>query len=79
MNPESTSTLLPTKPLRTWPALFLAALIIICRYVPGFIEAMIRAGYRGPYGVEILSRELRRLPVAEAARRSFETARAQFR
>ena len=47
--------------------------------VPGFIEAMIRAGYRGPYGVEILSRELRRLPVAEAARRSFETARAQFR
>ena len=47
--------------------------------VPGFIEAMTRAGYRGPYGVEILSRELRRLPVAEAARRSFETARAQFR
>lgn len=47
--------------------------------LPGFIEAMTRAGYRGPYGVEILSRELRRLPLAEAARRSFETACAQFR
>lgn len=47
--------------------------------VPAFIDAMTRAGYRGPYGVEILSDELRRLPVAEAARRSFETARAQFR
>lgn len=46
--------------------------------VPAFIDAMTRAGYRGPYGVEILSREHRRLPVAEAARRSFETARTQF-
>ncbi|MBV6416026.1 MAG: hypothetical protein CMLOHMNK_00553 [Steroidobacteraceae bacterium] len=47
--------------------------------VPAFIAAMTRAGYRGPYGVEILSDELRRLPLAEAARRSFRTARAQFR
>ena len=47
--------------------------------VPAFIAAMTRAGYRGPYGVEILSDELRRLPLAEAARRSFETTQAQFR
>ena len=46
--------------------------------VPGFIGAMGRAGYDGPYGVEILSDEFRRLPLAEAARRSFDSSVAQF-
>lgn len=46
--------------------------------VPGFIAATIRAGYDGPYGVEILSDALRQLPLEEAARRSFDTAIARF-
>lgn len=28
----------PAKPLRIWPALILATLVVLCRYVPGFIE-----------------------------------------
>ena len=46
--------------------------------VPGFIGAMGRAGYDGPYGVEILSDDFRQLPLAEAARRSFDSSVAQF-
>jgi sugar phosphate isomerase/epimerase len=46
--------------------------------VPAFIAALARAGYRGPYGVEILSDAFRRLAPAEAARISFDTTRAQF-
>ena len=46
--------------------------------VPGFIGAMGRAGYDGPYGVEILSDEFRQLPLAEAVRRSFDSSVAQF-
>lgn len=38
MNSETISTTPSPKSLRTWPALILAALIIACRYVPGFIE-----------------------------------------
>ena len=46
--------------------------------VPGFIRAMGRAGYDGPYGVEILSDAFRQLPLAQAARRSFDSSVAQF-
>ena len=46
--------------------------------VPGFIRAMGRAGYDGPYGVEILSDDFRQLPLAEAVRRSFDSSVAQF-
>ena len=46
--------------------------------VPGFIAAMRDAGYAGPWGVEILSDEVRRMPLEMAAHRSFATARAQF-
>jgi sugar phosphate isomerase/epimerase len=46
--------------------------------VPGFIAALDRAGYDGPYGVEILSEEFRKLPLDEACRRSFDTSVAQF-
>lgn len=40
-----------------------------------FIDAIKATGYDGLYGVEILSDEYRRMPVREAARRSFEPTR----
>ena len=47
--------------------------------VPAFLKATREAGYRGPYAVEIISREHRRLSLEEEAKRSFETTMAQFR
>lgn len=45
--------------------------------VSGFIAALDAAGFTGPYGIEVLSDTVRRLPLDEAARRAFEsTARA---
>lgn len=38
MNSESIPSPAQVKPLRMWPALVLAALIVLCRYVPRFIE-----------------------------------------
>lgn len=46
--------------------------------VPGFIAALDRAGYEGPFGVEILSDTFRRLPLDEAVRTSFQTSAEQF-
>ncbi len=46
--------------------------------VPAFVQAVQAAGYRGPYGVEIISHEHRQRPLDEAARLSFNSARAQF-
>lgn len=46
--------------------------------VPAFLRAIRDASYAGPYGVEILSRELRRRPPAEAAALAFSTAMRQF-
>ena len=46
---------------------------------PAFIKAADAAGYRGYYGVEILSETHRKLPLDEMARRSFETTMAQFK
>lgn len=45
---------------------------------PAFIRAVQTAGYRGPWGVEILSERFRKLPLAEMARRAFDTTKAQF-
>lgn len=45
---------------------------------PAFIEAVKKIGYQGPWGVEILSQTLRKLPVEEMAKRTFEATRAQF-
>jgi sugar phosphate isomerase/epimerase len=42
--------------------------------IRGFIACMKQAGYAGPYGVEILSDELRQKLLIEAAQLSFETA-----
>jgi sugar phosphate isomerase/epimerase len=47
--------------------------------IPAFLKATRKAGYRGPYAVEIISREHRRLSLEEEAKRSFETTLAQFR
>lgn len=42
--------------------------------VSGFIEAVRATGWKGPWGVEILSDELRRMPVAEAATTAYASA-----
>ncbi len=47
--------------------------------IPGYVEACKRAGYDGPWGVEVLSAELRSLPIEEEFQRAYETTAAQFR
>ena len=46
--------------------------------VKGFVACLLEAGYPGPWGIEILSRDLRKLPLEEAATRAFKTTIAQF-
>jgi sugar phosphate isomerase/epimerase len=46
--------------------------------IPGYIEALSEAGYPGPWGVEVLSEELRNLPIEEEFNRAYETTMAQF-
>jgi sugar phosphate isomerase/epimerase len=46
--------------------------------IPAFLKAIDETGYQGPYAVEIISQEHRRLSLEEEAKRSFETTRAQF-
>ena len=43
-----------------------------------FLSAVRAAGYPGPYGVEILSRKHRRLPLREAAQRVYDATMKQF-
>jgi sugar phosphate isomerase/epimerase len=47
--------------------------------VAGYVEACRNHGYGGPWGVEVLSAELRKLPIEEEFRRAYETSMAQFR
>jgi len=47
--------------------------------VPGFLDHVWKAGYCGPVGVEVLNKELRKLPLDELVTRSFSTTMAQFR
>lgn len=47
--------------------------------VPGFIDCMQKAGYRGPWGIEVLSEEARKMPLEELTTRAFQTTIAQFR
>jgi sugar phosphate isomerase/epimerase len=47
--------------------------------IPGYVEVCQEIGYRGPWGVEVLSDELRRLPIEEEFNRAYETTAAQFR
>jgi len=47
--------------------------------VKGFIDQLQRAGYAGPWGIEVLSEDLRKKPLHELTRRAFDTTIAQFR
>jgi len=46
--------------------------------VKGFVNCLLKAGYSGPWGVELLSEDVRKLSLEEAANRSFRTTMAQF-
>ena len=47
--------------------------------VAAYVDACIEAGYEEPWGVEVLSEELRNLPIEEEFKRAYETTAAQFR
>ena len=47
--------------------------------IPAYVDACRAAGYGGPWGVEVLSEELRRLPIEEEFGRAHETTMAQLR
>jgi sugar phosphate isomerase/epimerase len=46
--------------------------------IRGYVEVGLDMGYPGPWGVEVLSEDLRALPLDEMYRRSYESALAQF-
>jgi sugar phosphate isomerase/epimerase len=46
--------------------------------IPGYVDALQAAGYAEPWGVEVLSSDLRALPIEEAFTRTYETTIAQF-
>ena len=46
--------------------------------VRGFIQGLQKAGYTGPWGIEVLSAELRTRPLEELTTRAFQTTIAQF-
>jgi sugar phosphate isomerase/epimerase len=46
--------------------------------VRGFIDCVRKAGYTGPWGIEVLSGDLRKLPLEEVTDRAFKTTIAQF-
>jgi sugar phosphate isomerase/epimerase len=47
--------------------------------VKGFLDCVKRTGYSGPYGIEVLSQELRRKPLEYLASVAFKTTMEQFR
>jgi len=47
--------------------------------IKSFIDCLQKAGYAGPWGIEVLSEELRQKPLEELTTRSFKTTMAQFR
>ncbi len=46
--------------------------------IPEYVEVCQEIGYEGPWGVEVLSAELRSLPIEEEFKRAYETTAAQF-
>lgn len=46
--------------------------------VRGFVQGMQKAGYKGPWGIEVLNAELRTRPLDELTARAFRTTMAQF-
>jgi sugar phosphate isomerase/epimerase len=47
--------------------------------IKNYVEVISDMGYAEPWGVEVLSEELRNLPMEEIFKRSYETTAAQFR
>lgn len=47
--------------------------------IKSFIDCLQKAGYAGPYGIEVLSEELRQKSLEELTTRSFNTTMQQFR
>lgn len=47
--------------------------------IPGYVAAFREAGYDQPWGVEVLSDDLRSLPIEQEFDRAYETTAAQFR
>ena len=47
--------------------------------IPACVEVCQELGYQGPWGVEVLSQELRNLPIEQIFDRAYETTAAQFR
>lgn len=47
--------------------------------IPAYVDACLEAGYSQPWGVEVLSAELRSLPIEQEFERAYETTAAQFR
>jgi sugar phosphate isomerase/epimerase len=47
--------------------------------VAAYVDVCRDMGYPGPWGVEVLSEELRNLPMEEIFKRAYETTSAQFR
>lgn len=45
--------------------------------IPGYVEVCRQIGYAGPWGVEVLSEELRSLPIEQQFERAYETTLAQ--
>ncbi len=43
-----------------------------------FVAKMLKAGYDGPWGIEVLNEDLRKLSVTDVARKAFRTTFAQF-
>ena len=46
--------------------------------IPAYVEVCREIGYGGPWGVEVLSAELRSLPIEAEFKRAYETTAAQF-
>jgi len=46
--------------------------------VKGFVNCILKAGYDGPWGIEVLSQDLRKKSLQEAATQAFNTTIAQF-
>ncbi|MBZ5653556.1 MAG: sugar phosphate isomerase/epimerase, partial [Acidobacteriia bacterium] len=46
--------------------------------IRSFIKRIQKTGYQGPWGIEVLSQELRAKPLDELTQRSFKTTAAQF-
>ncbi|HYL86250.1 MAG TPA: sugar phosphate isomerase/epimerase [Candidatus Angelobacter sp.] len=46
--------------------------------IKGFLAALEKTGYSGPIGIEVLSKELRPLPLHDAVSKAFKTTMSQF-